>query len=121
MQLQIDAARPAFVVHDGDVESGSSLCDDETFVLRKECFDAFAHPFVFVPGDNEWTDCHRANNGGYDPLERLARGSPAFELAPTDPGYKDFLAAIEKHTVAFASRWRWCMATVIISVSTSRC
>ena len=29
-------------------------------------------PFVFVPGDNEWTDCHRANNGAYDPLERLA-------------------------------------------------
>ena len=27
---------------------------------------------IYVPGDNEWTDCHRANNGGYDPLERLA-------------------------------------------------
>ena len=24
------------------------------------------------PGDNEWTDCHRGNNGKYDPLERLA-------------------------------------------------
>ena len=30
------------------------------------------HPFVYIPGDNEWTDCHRANNGSYDPLERLA-------------------------------------------------
>lgn len=73
MQRQIDAARLAFIVHDGDFKSGSSVCDDETFVSRKELFDAFAHPFVFVPGDNEWTDCHRANNGGYDPLERLAR------------------------------------------------
>jgi hypothetical protein len=27
---------------------------------------------VYVPGDNEWTDCHRSNNGGYDTLERLA-------------------------------------------------
>jgi hypothetical protein len=26
---------------------------------------------VYTPGDNEWTDCHRANNGGYDPYERL--------------------------------------------------
>jgi len=25
-----------------------------------------------VPGDNEWTDCHRASAGGYDPLDRLA-------------------------------------------------
>ena len=24
-----------------------------------------------LPGDNEWTDCHRKNNGGYDNLERL--------------------------------------------------
>jgi len=28
----------------------------------------------FVPGDNEWTDCHRQNNGSYDPIERLAAG-----------------------------------------------
>lgn len=27
---------------------------------------------IYVPGDNEWTDCHRRNNGGYDNLERLA-------------------------------------------------
>lgn len=27
---------------------------------------------VYVPGDNEWTDCHRLNNGGMHPLERLA-------------------------------------------------
>jgi len=29
-------------------------------------------PVVYIPGDNEWTDCHRTNNGGYDGLERLA-------------------------------------------------
>jgi hypothetical protein len=26
---------------------------------------------IYTPGDNEWTDCHRENNGAYDPLERL--------------------------------------------------
>ena len=25
-----------------------------------------------MPGDNEWTDCHRSNNGGFNTLERLA-------------------------------------------------
>src|SRR5262249_48882238 len=34
-------------------------------------FAAFADPFIYTPGDNEWTDCHRANNGAYDPVERL--------------------------------------------------
>lgn len=72
VKADIDAAKLAFVVHDGDFKSGSTPCDDATFRDRHRTFDDFAHPFVFVPGDNDWTDCHRPNNGGYDPLERLA-------------------------------------------------
>ena len=34
-------------------------------------YQTFQRPFVFTPGDNEWTDCHRVNNGRYIPLERL--------------------------------------------------
>jgi hypothetical protein len=62
----------AFVVHDGDFKNGSSLCSDAVFYNRLDLFNAFAAPLIYVPGDNEWTDCHRANNGAYDPLERLA-------------------------------------------------
>ena len=40
-------------------------------LIRRD-FDTFEDPLVYTPGDNEWTDCHRANNGAYDPLERLA-------------------------------------------------
>lgn len=64
--------RLSFVVHDGDFKNGSSVCSDAVFNNRLELFNRFERPFVFVPGDNEWTDCHRANNGSYDPLERLA-------------------------------------------------
>ena len=64
--------RLSFVVHDGDFKNGSSLCSDEVFQDRLDLFNAFRAPFIYVPGDNEWTDCHRANNGAYDPLERLA-------------------------------------------------
>ena len=32
------------------------------------------HPFIYTPGDNEWTDCHEKEGApGYEPLERLAR------------------------------------------------
>src|SRR5919108_2277392 len=62
----------AFVAHDGDIKNGSSLCSNEMFANRLELFNAFVHPLIYIPGDNEWTDCHRANNGAYDPLERLA-------------------------------------------------
>ncbi|MEZ5093221.1 hypothetical protein [Nocardioides sp.] len=59
-------------LHLGDIKSGSSLCTDDYFAMVRGQFDRFADPLVYTPGDNEWTDCHRPNNGGYDPLERLA-------------------------------------------------
>jgi hypothetical protein len=60
-----------WVGHVGDIKSGSSLCTDEYFAAVREQFDRFEEPLVYTPGDNEWTDCHRANNGGFVPYERL--------------------------------------------------
>ena len=61
------------VVHLGDIKNGSSVCSDDYFDLIRADFDTFEDPLVYTPGDNEWTDCHRANNGAYNPLERLDR------------------------------------------------
>ena len=63
----------AFVAFDGDLKSGSERCDDQRILARRADFEASRHPFIYIPGDNEWTDCHRPSNGGYDPEERLAR------------------------------------------------
>ena len=60
-----------FVTHVGDIKNGSSVCSDEYFQNIRTQFDTFEHPLVFTPGDNEWVDCHRTNNGAYNPLERL--------------------------------------------------
>jgi hypothetical protein len=68
----INAARVAFSVYDGDIKSGSSLCTDDVYAAAAARFDTFRSPLVYVPGDNEWTDCHRINNGGYNALERLS-------------------------------------------------
>lgn len=59
------------VDHLGDIKSGSTECTDAYFSRIRSEFDRFADPLVYTPGDNEWTDCHRPNNGAYDPLERL--------------------------------------------------
>lgn len=67
----INAADVEWVLHIGDIKSGGALCADTLLSARYESFQAFTIPFVFVPGDNEWTDCHRESNGGYDPVERL--------------------------------------------------
>jgi hypothetical protein len=69
---RINQVAPAFSIHVGDFKSGSTLCSDEEFANQRAHFQRFKGAVVYTPGDNEWTDCHRANNGAYDPLERLA-------------------------------------------------
>jgi hypothetical protein len=64
--------KSSFVIHVGDIKEGNSRCDDNVYTVNREYFNTFQMPAIFVPGDNEWTDCHRPTNGSYDPLERLA-------------------------------------------------
>jgi len=66
------------VVHLGDIKNGSTVCSDDYFALIRSDFDTFEDPLVYTPGDNEWTDCHRVNNGAYNPLERLAKVRAVF-------------------------------------------
>jgi hypothetical protein len=68
----INNSRVAFTVFDGDIKSGSTVCDDAAYEEAIARFNSFDEPMVYVPGDNEWTDCHRKNNGGFNALERLA-------------------------------------------------
>jgi hypothetical protein len=70
---KINTKSLAFTIHVGDIKSGSTVCSDETFLSVRQLFDRFNRALVYTPGDNEWTDCHRLNNGRYDPLERLEK------------------------------------------------
>ena len=67
----INAANVDLAVHVGDIKNGSTRCDTSYFQKTFDDFSALTTPLVYTPGDNEWTDCHRANNGAYGPLERL--------------------------------------------------
>jgi hypothetical protein len=71
-----------WVDHLGDIKSGSSVCSDEYFQLIRSDLDQFQDPLVYTIGDNEWTDCHRPNNGAYNPLERLAKVRQVFFPQP---------------------------------------
>lgn len=69
---RINALNPAFSLHVGDTKSGSTPCSDEILLKARSYFEKFEAPIVYSIGDNEWTDCHRAAAGSFDPLERLA-------------------------------------------------
>ena len=62
----------SWLIHVGDFKAGSTECSDEVFRERVAAIDAIDAAVVYVPGDNEWTDCHRQSAGGYSPLDRLA-------------------------------------------------
>ena len=52
------------MVHVGDIGSSKLACNNDWLLKRKIQFERIRHPFVLLPGDNEWTDCR-------DPVERL--------------------------------------------------
>src|SRR3954452_11833898 len=68
----VNNLHPLFAVHIGDTKSGSTLCDAAQVTKTQGYFSRFQMPLIYAIGDNEWTDCMRANNGAFDPLSRLA-------------------------------------------------
>ena len=66
--------RLAFTVHDGDLKqgNGSPVCDNALYAKALDYFNSLKAPAMFTPGDNDWTDCDRPGNGGFDSLERLS-------------------------------------------------
>jgi hypothetical protein len=70
----LNAASLEFVVHVGDLGAPRyGSCSNELWARRRTQFEASAHPLIYTPGDNEWTDCHdKQGVPGGDPLERLS-------------------------------------------------
>jgi hypothetical protein len=66
--------RLAFTVHDGDLKQGNGLpiCDEAMYSKALDYFNSLKAPAMFTPGDNDWTDCDRPLNGGFDSLDRLS-------------------------------------------------
>lgn len=73
MLSRITDSQVDFIAHVGDFKNGQDRCDDSLFEDRYRLFNSSRVPFIYLPGDNEWTDCERLSNGAYDPLERLGK------------------------------------------------
>jgi hypothetical protein len=101
------------VIHIGDIKAGSALCTDAYFQDIANQFATFTDPLIYTPGDNEWTDCHRANNGGYNPLDRLAK---VHELFFANPGYTLGASIKIKDQKSYPENVRWEAANVQFAV-----
>jgi hypothetical protein len=113
----INDSNVRFSVFDGDIKSGSSRCDNEVYAEAAARFDTFREPMVYVPGDNEWTDCHRKNNGSFNALERLSylRGTL---FASADSFGQKKLALVHQYTgpvagTSYPENTRWTYGGVV--------
>ncbi|OWY09546.1 hypothetical protein B6V74_05865 [Thioclava sp. F42-5] len=76
-----------FTIFAGDTKSGSSECTDQAIGADVQAiFNRLDMPTLYALGDNEWVDCHRTNNGSYDPVERLSYLRKTFFAAAKSQG-----------------------------------
>jgi hypothetical protein len=93
----------AFTVHDGDLKAGNgtpgsvtpTVCSDALYVQGLGFFNALRAPAVLTPGDNDWTDCDRASNGGFNSLERLDHERQIFFSTPFSMGQHRMLMQVQ--------------------------
>ncbi len=78
----VNALKPAFTLHMGDIKSGGIPCSDEVLKKSYDQIQTFEGALVYTIGDNEWLDCHRKAAGGYNPRERLAKLRDMFFATP---------------------------------------
>ncbi len=93
----INNSKLEFSVHDGDLKASNgtpgsttpTTCSEALYTQGLGYFNSLEGAAMFTPGDNDWTDCDRASNGGYNSRERLDHERQVFFSTPyslgTDP------------------------------------
>lgn len=103
---------PELIVHVGDFKASKARCTDALFAERHALFNTSRVPFVFVPGDNEWTDCKRLPAGHYDERERLAALRRLFFAEPASLGHRKI--ELERQSTEFPEHQRWRLGPVLM-------
>ncbi|HET8887309.1 MAG TPA: hypothetical protein VFQ41_00295 [Candidatus Angelobacter sp.] len=84
----------AFTVHNGDLKAGNgtpgsvtpTTCVDALYTQALGFFNSLRAPAIFTTGDNDWTDCDRVSNGGFNSRERLDHERELFFSTPFSLG-----------------------------------
>ena len=100
-----------FNVHVGDIKSSETDCSDASYKTILNYFGQFEKPLIYVPGDNEWTDCNKYHNPPkYDEMERLGAIRNLFFDGKTSLGkQKMALTSQARHPVfaTYVENNRW--------------
>jgi hypothetical protein len=96
----MNAHRLKFTAHDGDLKQGSgSPCDAGLYAQALANFNSLEAPAMFTPGDNDWTDCDRASNGGFNSRERLDYERKVFFSTPNSLGQRQMPQEVQNEAL----------------------
>ena len=126
----MNAQKLAFTVHDGDLKAGNgtvgsatpTTCSDALYTQALGLFNALESAAIFTPGDNDWTDCDRPSNGGYNSRERLDHERQVFFSTPYSLGQRPILQEVQTdklcldhsdNLVACVENRRWVVNNVV--------
>jgi len=100
----INGLRPAFSVHVGDTKASTMPCGEAWNRRVLGWFSRFQSPLVYTPGDNEWTDCHRASPPS-DPARELALLRQMFFATPHSLGARPM--PLQRQDAAYPENQTW--------------
>jgi hypothetical protein len=118
----INASHVAFSVFDGDLKAGGDgPCSDGLYTTAIANFDTLNQPLIWLPGDNDWTDCwgrYGTSTLPYsDPLERLAFERALFTSTDQSLGRRTLTLARQSDEggtfVLYSENVRWSFGPVV--------
>src|SRR5262249_12735716 len=118
MVEDLNRARLAFVVHDGDIKASATPCTDEGVQLIYNQFQTVQHPLIYLFGDNEWIDCGKVSGHPFKPEERLAQLRARFTSGHESLGQGSLRSKRQSETTAYAlfrENVRWILGGVVFA------
>ncbi|HKB11333.1 MAG TPA: hypothetical protein VKD69_11780 [Vicinamibacterales bacterium] len=113
----INASKVAFSIFDGDLKAGGDgPCADTLYTTAIANFNTLERPLIWLPGDNDWTDCWGRYGPSsapfFDPLERLSRERALF--AATDRSLGRTTLTLTRQTAeGYPENVRWKKGPVV--------
>jgi hypothetical protein len=118
----INDSNVAFSVFDGDLKAGADgPCSDSLYTTAIANFNTLERPLIWVPGDNDWTDCwgrYGPSTQPYsDPIERLSHERQLFDSTSQSLGEKTLTLARESSEggryAQYSENVRWVYGPVV--------
>jgi len=109
----MNSQKLAFTAFDGDWKAGNATvgsvtptsCSDELYAQSLDYLNSLKAPAVFTPGDNDWVDCDRPSNGGFNSLERLNYERQLFFSEPYSFGKRRLKQEVQAAPYVENRRW----------------